>query len=75
MMSALDIQERFLDCAVLHCKGQDEETDWVLTQWASVLHDLRGDYQKLVGRVTGRPNCGCWNAFEKRSMPTGLIPC
>ena len=50
-MSALDIQERFLDCAVEHCTGQDEETDWVLTQWASVLRDLRGDYQKLVGRV------------------------
>ena len=50
-MSAVDIQERFLDCAVRHYSGQDEETDWVLTQWASVLHDLRGDYQKLVGRV------------------------
>jgi proteasome accessory factor A len=34
-----------------HCKGQDEETDWVLTQWEVVLQDLRGDYQKLVGRV------------------------
>jgi len=51
MMSAVDIQERFLDCAVQHYRGQDEETDWVLAQWASVLHDLRGDYQKLVGRV------------------------
>jgi proteasome accessory factor A len=50
-MSAVDIQERFLDCAVRHCRGQDEETDWVLTQWASVLQDLRGEYQKLVGRV------------------------
>jgi proteasome accessory factor A len=50
-MSALDIQERFLDCALQHCKGQDEETDWVIAQWASVLQDLRGDYQKLIGRV------------------------
>jgi proteasome accessory factor A len=50
-MSALEIQERFLECALKHCKGQDEETDWVLAQWASVLHDLHGDYQKLVGRV------------------------
>jgi proteasome accessory factor A len=50
-MSALDIQEQFLDCALRHCRGQDEETDWVLAQWASVLNDLRGDYQKLVGRV------------------------
>lgn len=50
-MSAVDIQERFLDCAVQYCKGQDEETDWVLAQWASVLHDLRDGYHKLVGRV------------------------
>ena len=30
---------------------RDWETDWVLAQWASVLQDLRGDYEKLVGRV------------------------
>ncbi len=50
-MSAIDIQERFLDCAVRRYQGQDEETDWVLTHWASILTDLRGDYQNLVGRV------------------------
>lgn len=50
-ISALDIQEEFLNCAVQHYKGQDEETDWVLEQWAAVLNDLHGDYTKLVGRV------------------------
>ncbi len=50
-ISALDIQEQFLDSAMRHCKGQDEETDWVLAEWEAVLRDLRGDYQKLVGRV------------------------
>lgn len=50
-ISAIDIQERFLHAAQAHCKGQDEETDWVLEQWESVLQDLRGDYEKLVGRV------------------------
>ena len=50
-MSALDIQEQLLDAAMQYCKGQDEETDWVLTQWEALLRDLRGDYQKLVGRV------------------------
>jgi proteasome accessory factor A len=50
-MSALDVQEEFLDAAMQQYQGQDEETDWVLAQWASVLLDLRGDYQKLVGRV------------------------
>ena len=50
-ISAIDIQERFLAAAQEHCKGQDEETEWVLAQWEAVLQDLRGDYAKLVGRV------------------------
>jgi len=50
-MSAIDIQEQFLAAAQRHCKGQDEETDWVLEQWESVLTDLRSGYEKLVGRI------------------------
>ncbi|GMV50014.1 hypothetical protein FBQ96_01980 [Nitrospirales bacterium NOB] len=50
-ISALDIQEQFLAAAQRHCQGQDEETDWVLEQWEAVLHDLRGDYAALVGRI------------------------
>lgn len=50
-VSALDIQEQFLSAAQRHCRGQDEETDWVLQQWEQVLTDLRGDYAELVGRV------------------------
>ena len=50
-ISAIDVQEEFLAAAQAHCKGQDEETDWVLAQWESVLHDLRGEYSQLVGRV------------------------
>ncbi|HKE60912.1 MAG TPA: proteasome accessory factor PafA2 family protein [Nitrospira sp.] len=50
-ISAIDIQEQFLKAAQAHYKGQDEETDWVLEQWESVLHDVRGNYEQLVGRV------------------------
>lgn len=50
-ISAIDIQEQFLAAAERQYRGQDEETDWVLDQWASVLRDLRSDYEKLVGRV------------------------
>ncbi len=50
-VSAIDIQEEFLAAAKQHYQKQDEETDWVLEQWESVLRDLRGDYAKLVGRV------------------------
>ena len=64
-MSAVDIQERFLDCAVQHYKGQDEETDWVLDAWTSVLHDLRGDYQSLVGRVDWASKLWLLECFRK----------
>ncbi len=50
-LSAIDVQERYLEAAQRHCRKQDEETDWVLDQWEVVLEDLRGDYEKLVGRV------------------------
>jgi proteasome accessory factor A len=50
-LSAIDLQEHYLKAAQQHCHGQDEETDWVLEQWESVLTDLRGDYSKLVGRI------------------------
>jgi proteasome accessory factor A len=50
-LSAVDVQEQFLAAAQAHCRGQDEETDWVLTEWERVLADLRGDYRQLVGRV------------------------
>ena len=50
-MSAVDIQERYLEAAQRYYKGQDDESDWVLEQWALVLDDLRGDYTKLIGRV------------------------
>ncbi len=50
-MSSIDVQERYLEAATTQYAGQDEETDWVLAQWKSVLMDLRGDYTKLIGRV------------------------
>jgi len=50
-ISAIDVQEQFLAAAQTHYHGQDEETDWVLEQWESVLRDARRDYERLVGRV------------------------
>ena len=50
-ISAIDIQEQFLNAAQAHYRGQDEETDWVLEQWEAVLHDVRDNYEQLVGRV------------------------
>lgn len=51
-LSALDVQEQYLDAAQRHYRGQDDETDWILHEWESVLADLRrDDYTALVGRV------------------------
>ncbi len=50
-ISAIDIQEQFLAAALDHYTGQDEETDWVLAEWETVLRDLRGEHTALVGRV------------------------
>lgn len=50
-ISAIDLQEEYLAAARRRCSGQDEETDWVLTEWERVLQDLRDDYTTLVGRV------------------------
>lgn len=49
-ISAIDVQEQYLEAAIQYA-GQDEETDWILEQWGSVLKDLRGEYTTLVGRV------------------------
>ena len=50
-LSAIDVQEEYLEAARAQYQGQDEETDWVLDQWESVLTDLRVDYTRVVGRV------------------------
>ena len=49
--SALEIQEQYWEAAHKYFAGQDDESDWVLEQWESVLCDLRKDYTRLVGRV------------------------
>jgi proteasome accessory factor A len=50
-VSAIDIQGAFLEAADRRYRGQDDETDWILDQWGSILKDLQGDYTTLVGRV------------------------
>lgn len=50
-MSAVDIQERYAEAARTRYYGQDDEMDWVITEWERMLGDLRLDYERLVGRV------------------------
>ena len=64
-ISAIDLQECYLNAALKSCKAQDEETDWVLREWESVLNDLRGDYAKLVGRVDWASKLWLLEAFRE----------
>jgi len=73
-LSAIDVQEQFLAAAKAHCQGQDEETDWVLAQWETVLQDLRGDYQQLVGRIDWASKLWLLETFREAERLDWLDP-
>jgi proteasome accessory factor A len=73
-ISAIDIQEQFLAAAQAHCRGQDEETDWVLDQWEAVLQDLRGDYAKLVGRIDWASKLWLLESYREAEQSGGQDP-
>lgn len=50
-ISAIDVQRGYLDLAQRHLKGLDEESDWVLREWARTLDDLEKDPMLLVDRL------------------------
>jgi proteasome accessory factor A len=49
-ISALDIQRLYLAAARDHC-ARDEDSQWVLKEWESVLNDLASDYWLCRDRV------------------------
>ena len=50
-ISAIDLQRKYLELAQKILKGQDADTDWVLTNWESVLGDLEQDWRSARDRV------------------------
>ncbi len=48
---AIDIQRAYLRAAQELFAGRDEETDWVLREWESVLDDLEADPRRLKDRL------------------------
>jgi proteasome accessory factor A len=50
-ITGLDIQEQYYLAAEKHLAGTDQETDWILHEWASTLRLLTGDRRQLVGRL------------------------
>ncbi|MDE0299692.1 MAG: depupylase/deamidase Dop [Candidatus Poribacteria bacterium] len=48
IISAIDLQREYLNLAQQHFAGEDSETDWVLTEWESVLDRLEKDPMSLA---------------------------
>ncbi|HUK82060.1 MAG TPA: proteasome accessory factor PafA2 family protein [Verrucomicrobiae bacterium] len=49
--TALEIQHSFLALAKHYLAGQDEENDWVIREWESVLDGLEHDPMSQVGKI------------------------
>ena len=49
--TALEIQRSFLALAKHYLAGQDEENDWVIREWESVLDGLEKDPMSQVGKI------------------------
>ena len=49
--TALEIQHSFLALAKHYLAGQDEENDWVIREWESVLAGLERDPMSQVGKI------------------------
>ena len=50
-ISAVDLQREYLKLAQKILQGQDDDTDWVLREWESVLDDLERDWLSVRDRV------------------------
>ncbi len=40
VLSAVNVQELFLEAAIREFSGRDEDTDWVIQEWGTLLDDL-----------------------------------
>ena len=50
-MSAIDVQERFLQLAQKYLGGMDDETDWIIESWRFALESLQSNREALIGGV------------------------
>lgn len=50
-ISGLELQQTYLDAAQETLGGTDEETDWILQEWAAALELLAQDRLTLIGRL------------------------
>ena len=50
-ISAVDLQREYLHFVQSFITEHDEETEWVLSAWESILDDLEDDWQNVITRV------------------------
>lgn len=50
-IGAIDLQRIYLDAAQQYLKGKDEQTDWAISEWESILNGLETDPMSLGDRV------------------------
>ncbi|CAN5660322.1 N/A [soil metagenome] len=50
LIGAIDLQRRYLELAESY-RGESEQTDWVLNEWASILDGLEKDPMALEDRI------------------------
>ena len=50
-ISAVDLQREYLALAQKYLNAQNEDTDWVLIEWESVLESLENEPMKLRNRL------------------------
>lgn len=64
-ISAIDIQRIYLAAAQQHCDSSNEEVQWVLREWETVLNDLQFDPLRCMDRLDWVAKKYLLNAFRE----------
>jgi proteasome accessory factor A len=64
-ITALEIQRLYLDAAKQRLQGQDEDTDWTLSEWAETLSALENDPLSLSDRLDWVAKYTLLNGFRE----------
>ncbi|VAX30139.1 Pup ligase PafA' paralog, possible component of postulated heterodimer PafA-PafA' [hydrothermal vent metagenome] len=63
---ALDIQRAYLEAAKKYLAGENDDTDWTLQAWETMLNDLeKNDVEVLVGRVDWASKLSLFTQFKE----------
>lgn len=72
--TALDIQYRYLELAEARLRKRDEDTDWVLDEWAMVLDDLKQDPLSTSDRLDWTAKYAILEPFRQEEKLTWNNP-